>query len=65
MSDAVGPIFAGGFQSIKAGQYELLYLPDLHNDLLQREGKAPVYYWMPGYVRLARMNVDTGRPSST
>jgi hypothetical protein len=60
MADAVGPIFAGGFQHIKVGAYELLYLPDLHNDLLQREGKSPVYYWMPAYVRIARTNVDTG-----
>lgn len=60
MTNPVGPLFAGGFQQIKAGQYELLFLPDLHNDELQREGKSPVYYWMPGYVRLARMNVDTG-----
>jgi hypothetical protein len=60
MSDAVGPICSGGFQPIKAGEYELLYLPDLHYDLRQSEGKAPVYYWMPAYVRIARMNVDTG-----
>jgi hypothetical protein len=60
MTNPVGPLFAGGFQQIKAGQYELLFLPDLHNDELQREGKPPVYYWMPGAVRLARMNVDTG-----
>ncbi|MCE7980283.1 MAG: hypothetical protein DYG89_03760 [Caldilinea sp. CFX5] len=60
MTDAVGPIFAGGFQHFPAGGYELLYLPDLHNDELQREGKAPVYYWMPNYVRLARQQGDTG-----
>lgn len=60
MTDAVGPIFAGGFQHVKAGEYELLYLPDLKNDLLQREGKSPVYYWMPAFVRIARENVDTG-----
>ena len=58
MTDAVGPIFAGGFQHFPAGGYELLYLPDLHNDELQREGKQPVYYWMPNYVRLARQNGD-------
>jgi hypothetical protein len=46
MTNPVGPLFAGGFQQIKAGQYELLLLPDLHNDELQREGKPPVY-WMP------------------
>jgi hypothetical protein len=60
MTDAVGPIFAGGFQQVKAGAYELLYLPDLKNDLLQREGKSPVYYWMPAGVRIARKDVDTG-----
>jgi hypothetical protein len=60
MSDPVGPIFAGGFQHVKMGEYELLYLPDLHNDQLQREGKPAVYYWMPAYVRIARQNVDTG-----
>src|SRR5262245_32726666 len=60
MSDPIGPFFAGGFQHIKAGGYELLYLPDLKNDLLQAEGKAPVYYWMPGGVRISRKNVDTG-----
>lgn len=60
MTEAVGPIFAGGFQHIKVGAYEFLYLPDLKNDLLQREGKSPVFYWMPSYVRIARQNVDTG-----
>lgn len=60
MTDAVGPVLAGGFQIVKAGAYELLFLPDLRNDELQREGKAPVYYWMPNTVRLARENVDTG-----
>src|SRR5690242_6503282 len=60
MSQPVGPFFAGGFQHVKAGAYELLYLPDLHNDLLQQEGKSPVYYWMPAYVRIARERVDTG-----
>src|SRR6476659_7664016 len=51
MADPVGPLFAGGFQHIKAGAYELMYLPDLKNDLLQREGKPPVYYWMPAGVQ--------------
>ncbi len=54
MADPVGPIFAGGFQHIAMAGYEMLYLPDLHNDDLQRQGKPPVYYWMPNYVRLAR-----------
>lgn len=63
MVDAVGPIFTGGFEAVTVGandqQYSILYLPDKHNDDLQRAGKAPVYYWMPGSVRLARQG-DTG-----
>jgi hypothetical protein len=60
MTDAVGPIFAAGFQHITESGYEILYLPDLHNDELQREGKAPVYWWLPNTVRLARKDGDTG-----
>jgi hypothetical protein len=60
MTDAVGPIFAAGFQDITESGYEILYLPDLHNDELQREGKAPVYWWLPNAVRLARKGGDTG-----
>jgi hypothetical protein len=58
--DAVGPIFAAGFQHITNSGYEILYLPDLHNSELQQEGKAPVYWWLPNTVRLARQNGDTG-----
>jgi hypothetical protein len=60
MAEAIGPVLAGGFQVVKAGAYELMFLPDLRNDELQREGKAPVYYWMPNTVRLARENADAG-----
>ncbi len=60
MSEAVGPIFAAGFQHVTESGYEILYLPDLHNDELQREGKAPVYWWLPNEVRLARRNGDSG-----
>ena len=63
MVQAAGPMWPGGFETIvstKGGQrYEILYLPDLHNDELQREGKAPVYYWLPNAVRIARAG-DTG-----
>jgi hypothetical protein len=64
MTDAVGPVFTGGFEefvvnSDSGEQYTILYLPDLNNSALQREGKAPVYYWVPGSVRLARFG-DTG-----
>uniref|UniRef100_Q01P87 Uncharacterized protein n=1 Tax=Solibacter usitatus (strain Ellin6076) TaxID=234267 RepID=Q01P87_SOLUE len=60
MSEAVGPMFAAGFQDITNSGYDILYLPDLHNDELQREGKAPVYWWLPNTVRLARQNGDAG-----
>jgi hypothetical protein len=53
MTDAYGPIWAAGFENVTESGYKLLYLPDLHNDQLQREGKAPVYWWLPNDVRLA------------
>jgi hypothetical protein len=58
MVQAVGPMWPGGFETIvttKDGErFEVLYLPDLHNDELQAEGKPPVYYWLPNAVRIAR-----------
>jgi len=64
MVDAVGPVFTGGFEEFVVNgesgeQYTILYLPDRNNDQLQREGKSPVYYWVPGQVRLARFG-DAG-----
>lgn len=64
MANAVGPVFTGGFEEYvvmdeSGEEYTILYLPDLNNDQLQKEGKAPVYYWVPGGVRLARKG-DTG-----
>jgi len=53
-TNAVGPTMAGGLQPIVEEGYELLYLPDVENDALQREGKAPVFYWLPNYVHIAR-----------
>jgi hypothetical protein len=58
--EAVGPVFAAGFQSIASNGYVIIYLPDLHNDELQRMGKAPVYWWLPNEVRLARKEGDQG-----
>jgi hypothetical protein len=45
---------AGGTQPIVEQGYELLYLPDINNDALQREGKPAVFYWLPSTVRIAR-----------
>jgi hypothetical protein len=56
----VGPIFAAGDEIITRDGYLITYLPDLHNDELQRAGKPPVYYWLPNAVRLARKNGDQG-----
>jgi hypothetical protein len=61
MAMAKGPIFAaGGFQAFSSKGYTLLFLPDIANEDLQRENKAPVYYWLPNKVRLARKDGDTG-----
>ena len=54
MTEAKGPIFAAGFQAITKGGYPVLLLPDVNNDALQREGKPPVYHWLPNTVRLAQ-----------
>jgi hypothetical protein len=64
MVNAVGPVFTGGFEEFvvddaSGEQYTILYLPDLQNDPLQAEKKSPVFYWVPGSVRLARKG-DTG-----
>lgn len=60
---ARGPVFAGGFETVtvtESGErYRLWYLPDLNNDELQKRGQAPIYYWIPNQVRLARHG-DTG-----
>jgi hypothetical protein len=60
MTEAKGPIWAAGFEAITKSGYQILFLPDVNNDVLQREGKAPVYWWLPNEVRLARRNGDTG-----
>jgi hypothetical protein len=53
-TDAKGPIFAAGFEKVEQDGYQLLFLPDVNNDYLQREGKAPVYHYLPNSVRLAQ-----------
>ncbi len=59
MTNAVGPVFAGGFEQFvvndESGEsYTILFLPDRNNDQLQREGKPPVFYYVPEQVRLAQ-----------
>jgi hypothetical protein len=54
MIDAIGPLFAAGFQVITKGGYPILFLADANNDALQRQGKAPVYHWLSNTVRLAQ-----------
>jgi hypothetical protein len=51
---AAGPIFAAGFVPFSASGWEILFLPDIHNDELQQAGKPPVYHWLPNTVRLAQ-----------
>jgi len=52
--DAKGPIFAAGTEAVTQDGYIVLFLPDVNNDFLQREGKPPVYHWLPNSVRLAQ-----------
>lgn len=64
MAQAVGACWTGGFEEFVVNDengenYTILYLPDRNNDQLQSEGKPPVYYWVPGEVRLAQFG-DTG-----
>ena len=64
MTNPVGPVFAGGrFEEYVVAennqQYTILFLPDLNNDALQKEGKPPYFYYLPEQVRIARMG-DTG-----
>lgn len=63
MTSPKGPVYVGGFEEVvideDGQQYILKFLPDLNNDQLQREGKAPYYYYLPGSVRIAR-NGDKG-----
>lgn len=52
---AMGPTFAGGEEPLLSEEgYRLLFLPDVNNWELQRQGGAPVFYWVPNLVRLAR-----------
>ena len=51
---AMGPTYAGGEQPISEGGYNLTFLPDVNNWALQSAGEAPVFYWVPNQVRMAR-----------
>lgn len=51
---AMGPTYAGGTQPIVNGGYSVLYLPDVNNRELQAAGEAPVFYYIPNIVRMAR-----------
>src|SRR3990172_5370467 len=51
---ALGPTNAGGMQPIVEEGYELTYYPDVMNAELQLSGKAPVFYYMPKRLSMAR-----------
>lgn len=53
-----GPVWTGGFEHETVQGYRIQFLADVDNDQLQRAGKAPVYYYMPSQVRLARKDGD-------
>lgn len=54
MVTPVGPLFAAGQTDITKSGYKITFLPDAHNDELQRAGLPAQYYWMPNEVRLAQ-----------
>jgi hypothetical protein len=54
MPTPVGPLFAAGTTEITKSGYKISFLPDAHNDELQRAGQPPIYYWPPNEVRLAQ-----------
>jgi hypothetical protein len=45
---------AAGVQPIAEGRYQLTYPPEINKRALQEEGQAPVFYWLPNQVRMAR-----------
>ncbi|MCP4897467.1 MAG: hypothetical protein GY906_10895 [bacterium] len=51
---AMGPTYAGGTQPVVLGGYNLIFMPDVNNWELQRSGQAPVFYWVPNQIRMAR-----------
>lgn len=51
---AMGPSYAGGTQPVVKGGYAVLYLPDVNNRELIAQGEAPVFYYIPNVVRIAR-----------
>ena len=59
MVNAVGPVFAGGFETFiindeRGEDYTITFLPDRNNQELQAAGQSPVFYYLPEQVRLAR-----------
>ncbi|MGA4668997.1 hypothetical protein ACPCG0_04225 [Propionibacteriaceae bacterium Y1923] len=54
MAQAMGPTYAGGSQPITKDGYDVLYLPDVNNRELIAAGEAPVFYFIPNQVRMAR-----------
>ncbi len=57
-TNPMGPTFDGGEEIVGVNsdgqRYEILFLPDVKNDELQRDGKPPFFYWVPRAVRIAR-----------
>jgi hypothetical protein len=54
MATPVGPLFAAGSEVVTTSGYRISYWVDAHNQELQRAGQAPVFYWLPEQITLAR-----------
>lgn len=53
-AQAMGPTYAGGTQPIVKDGYPTLWLPDVNNGPLIDAGEAPLFYFIPNQVRMAR-----------
>ncbi|MGA5129625.1 hypothetical protein ACPCTO_07455 [Streptomyces olivoreticuli] len=60
MTDPIGPTMAGGIQTMTAQGYSVSFYPDANNYDLIKEGKNPVFYWVPSQLTIARRDGETG-----
>lgn len=59
---ALGPTIAGGMQPIVKDGYELTFFPDVNNAALQQSNQAPVFYYLPKTLRMARRDGSENGP---
>ncbi|WP_327233637.1 hypothetical protein OG349_06295 [Streptomyces sp. NBC_01317] len=60
MTEPIGPTMAGGIQKVTKNGYSVNFYPDANNYELMKEGKNPVFYWLPTRMTIARKDDGTG-----